>query len=798
MNPMILSKRYLLIFLLISSILLPTQDYGYTFSSTVSSTPRLAKSEAMLAGRVELKAAVLKSWFKDSPHDLTGTFESKFEIINQSTFPNHKRLHIKYALDQVDFGYAYVLIPSDLVQSEKKVPLVIVTHPADIGGKDVVVGNYENPAQNDDERKHRLANQYALSFVKNGYVVFVPDRAGFGERQLTTGNYTEQMTFFENKLKERLPGWNLEGKAVYDLKVGIDYLFSQFDFIIQNSVGIIGHSIGAWDAIMHMAFDERITASVVSSDGMVRFKPEWWESDDVLRTALNEIEAYDSHDKVNLYYMLAAPRSVLYMYSMDENETVNPQLIDGYPKTYQYFKTQSNDGKADFNYYLHTKGTYFSPESSTLSTKWLQDRLKTQILPPVVYHVKPTGDDSHSGTSWDEAYATIQTAVKNAAYGDIIKVASGHFKESTTINIPGSIKLTLKGGYDIETNMQNFENKTIIDGDSKHQIINVISESWLVLDNFILQNGNGKRGTAAVTGGALYTEGTFDITNCVFKNNSTVEAKDGGAIHINNLTAEEPLRIVNCEFYDNVSDRNAGAIRISRMPVSIINSTFTRNTAKQYAGAILVHDDGTNRNGELFLYNSILWNNFDTTPQDREIQLSGGKKATFDHNIIKGGADGIYTNSGIKNFINNAETDAMNVDPLFVSNENFQLTEQSPAIDAGDNELFGEQEDIDILGKARISGQNIDLGAHEYTDATGTNTISMHNMSIYPNPAANFITIKTTDILNTQFTIYDVYGRVVISGAYSGNMQVIDVSSLADGIYFLRMKDEIIKMIIQK
>ena len=54
---------------------------------------------------------------------------------------------------------------------------------------------------------------------------------------------------------------------------------------------------------------------------------------------------------------------------------------------------------------------------------------------------------------------------------------------------------------------------------------------------------------------------------------------------------------------------------------------------------------------------------------------------------------------------------------------------------------------------------------------------------VYPNPASNFIEIKTSENINT-YSIVDAYGKVVMQGAANSNTHNIDISKLSSGIYF--------------
>jgi len=62
-------------------------------------------------------------------------------------------------------------------------------------------------------------------------------------------------------------------------------------------------------------------------------------------------------------------------------------------------------------------------------------------------------------------------------------------------------------------------------------------------------------------------------------------------------------------------------------------------------------------------------------------------------------------------------------------------------------------------------------------------------LSIYPNPANETVTIKTT-LDNAVCTIYNLAGQVVYSSKMSTLNQTIPVSSLNKGIYLLNVRNE--------
>jgi hypothetical protein len=63
------------------------------------------------------------------------------------------------------------------------------------------------------------------------------------------------------------------------------------------------------------------------------------------------------------------------------------------------------------------------------------------------------------------------------------------------------------------------------------------------------------------------------------------------------------------------------------------------------------------------------------------------------------------------------------------------------------------------------------------------------DVSIYPNPVEDILTIKTSaDLINKIATVFDMNGKKVLNQKLTTN--TLEVSSLGSGIYFLRLESE--------
>jgi hypothetical protein len=68
------------------------------------------------------------------------------------------------------------------------------------------------------------------------------------------------------------------------------------------------------------------------------------------------------------------------------------------------------------------------------------------------------------------------------------------------------------------------------------------------------------------------------------------------------------------------------------------------------------------------------------------------------------------------------------------------------------------------------------------------NSSSHINIIIYPNPAVNYLNIKTDNYTSEiGFTIYSAIGAEMFKGIINDNIKTIDVSLLAEGVYFIHI-----------
>ena len=72
----------------------------------------------------------------------------------------------------------------------------------------------------------------------------------------------------------------------------------------------------------------------------------------------------------------------------------------------------------------------------------------------------------------------------------------------------------------------------------------------------------------------------------------------------------------------------------------------------------------------------------------------------------------------------------------------------------------------------------------------GDSIISTDKISIYPNPAANWLTIKSFNLQDAKVKIFDINGRLIVSEILNGNSNSLNVENLQTGTYILKIEDK--------
>lgn len=260
-------------------------------------------------------------------------------------------------------------------------------------------------------------------------------------------------------------------------------------------------------------------------------------------------------------------------------------------------------------------------------------------------YVKSDAVGSNNGTSWTDAYTSLQSALNAATSGDQIWVAKGTYKPSYDYGLGGGSRfnhfrmingVAIYGGFaGNESSVservnygQGEANETILSGDLNdngrddndcyhvfYHPSNYLLNNTAVLDGFTITGGNANHtesGSIHQKGGGMLNQGynvsltnSPFVVNCTFFNNAS--GSDAGGMY--NINYANPT-LNNCKFISNISGTtmsgNGGAININNSSPIISNCIFKSNYAYN-GGGILITGTGSSPTFTncLFTSNSI-------------------------------------------------------------------------------------------------------------------------------------------------------------------------------------------------
>lgn len=199
------------------------------------------------------------------------------------------------------------------------------------------------------------------------------------------------------------------------------------------------------------------------------------------------------------------------------------------------------------------------------------------ILLPVssfaqIIYVDVDASGNNDGSSWADAYTTLQSAISASTSSSEIWIAEGEYfptsgtNRNTSFQVPNSKNgIKIYGGFvgtESSLSERDWEtNQTILSGnigssgsntDNSYTILKTSSNITRVtiIDGLIFEKAYSSSGIR----GAMKNDGSPTLQNCTFRNN---EADHGASMF--NTSGSFPY-IYNCSFIDNIGNEDAGGI----------------------------------------------------------------------------------------------------------------------------------------------------------------------------------------------------------------------------------------------
>ncbi|HKX85259.1 MAG TPA: T9SS type A sorting domain-containing protein [Flavobacterium sp.] len=470
------------------------------------------------------------------------------------------------------------------------------------------------------------------------------------------------------------------------------------------------------------------------------------------------------------------------------------------------------------------------------------DLLFNEDKPRIKIYVNANATGANNGTSWADAYTSLDTAINASTSANEIWVAAGTYKPSgtartSTFLMKNSTKLY--GGFigtETQLNQRNPKtNTTILTGDlngndntntiatestrqdNAYHVITVRGNIRDInVDGFTITGGNANGptltgGTASAQyyhtrGGAVYINtfaandnAVITLQNCILEKNTgsdTAVLSGYFAGGVNNQIFNANLE--SCIIRDNHSATNAqiliaGANGYSWFGNSEIkNCLFYNNTSASGSSCLYLSastTNGGNQNGiNVDVINSTFSNN--TGVSGNTIRTDNGSNTRFKNSIIYGNGsttpfsiNGTLGGPSLQNTISQGgQISGINSNPDLKTD--YTLNSGSPAIDAGNNNHIPSGLNLDLNGNPRIVNTTVDLGAFEYDATLSNDNFDTYDaFTIFPNPANNHITINSLESIE-KIEIYSLLGQKVSS--FSSVWA--DISELPSGIYLLTIQ----------
>jgi predicted outer membrane repeat protein len=310
--------------------------------------------------------------------------------------------------------------------------------------------------------------------------------------------------------------------------------------------------------------------------------------------------------------------------------------------------------------------------------------------------------------------------------------------------------------------------KFLNSGSATGGAINVGSNNVTKIDkcNFINNKAHPYITGNSCAGGAIEANSEITISNCVFEGNHS--AGSAGAIELTTTgTTKNKMAVANCVFISNTADFNGGAIYYGTSqafyPTGFTNLTFYANNASI---------------GGAFYFNLI--SQIQQTPttqvkncifQDNAANEIAYRGTSDSSKILK--SNNLYQTDNFSGSLFQNSGNPIGNDGIWRTvDDGLQLNSCSLFVNSGTNAGlilpgtvdFWTQDDLDITGKARVRGAQVDIGAYE----SDSNAVSFQTITLAATDNKNFGDNIYTLPLNTSAGLPVTYS--------SSNPEIVSIS----------------------
>lgn len=288
-------------------------------------------------------------------------------------------------------------------------------------------------------------------------------------------------------------------------------------------------------------------------------------------------------------------------------------------------------------------------------------------------------------------------------------------------------------------------------------------------------------------GGLRFINCNVELIDTDFRNNNG-ESAIGGALSLDSCA----VKIDRCKFEHNYGINGGGLylIRSNDWDCTITNSLFANNISGHFGGGLAISDSsplvcnltvvnnhsyGVNCGGIFFyqysspvLWNCIVYGNTNEAPLEEPVQMWSwtfdGNAPQFHNCLVQYGLENISNHEVIQVYEN-----CLDEDPMFLDaeNENYQLSHDSPCVDAGSPDTPIEiMEGLDLNGSIRVWWGVIDIGAYELGElGVQDNLKEEPSIHIVGNPitASSYAEIAFDEDCILFAKVYSAEGKLLVN-----------------------------------
>ena len=181
--------------------------------------------------------------------------------------------------------------------------------------------------------------------------------------------------------------------------------------------------------------------------------------------------------------------------------------------------------------------------------------------------------------------------------------------------------------------------------------------------------------------------------------------------------------------------------------------------------------------------------------------LAAGQNLVLNPAVQNNGPDATSNSVTISFSIDGTELNSQTIDPFNLANGYFTfIGEESLTLTPEDMNTLGLGASFEICMTATYSGTdpnvNNNTACVAVTRVTDVNDNIVKAVSVYPNPANDFVTVANAE--NANIVIVNMIGEVVANVNNASANQNIDISKLANGTYFVKVDGEVFKINVVK